>query len=107
MREYSEEYKRDLKDDYEYLTQLVKEISKQPKPYTEEEERILSDFDDVQNEYWEVFGGAPKKESFIGSFFNKIKEKRKLPASQRKPIYCNNVIQIKRVINLDDYTKLR
>lgn len=103
---YSDEYKADLKEEYEYLKALYERVMREAGngPYTEEEELIIADYNDVCTEYEEVFNGKPH---YKVPLLEKIHKKRELPASKREPIYCDTVIQNKRQVDLQEYVKIR
>lgn len=102
---YSDEYKQNLKADYEMLTELYEKVIKQAGngPYNEEEESIIADYNDVVREYNEVFKGVPYHKAPV---LNKIRAKKELPASKRKPIYCDNYKYDIRNIDLSLYTQI-
>lgn len=104
-KNYSVEYKENLKADYEMLSELYKKVMKQAGngPYNEEEECIISDYNDVVREYNEVFNGEPY---YKAPPLNKIREKRELPACKRQPIYCDNCTYQVREIDLSAYTRI-
>ena len=102
---YSNEYKEDLKEEYKYLKGLYDRVLREAGdgPYTEEEELIISDYNEVCAEYEEVFKNKPH---YKVPLLEKAYKKKELPASKREPVYCDTAIQEKRVINLEDYVKL-
>lgn len=102
MKEYSSEYKKELKTDYENLKVFYNQVMKRAGdgPYNDEELCIIRDFRDVCKEYEEVFENKPPHKA---SFLNKIHEKRKLPASKREPVYCDSCVADKRTIDWSQY----
>lgn len=90
MRQYSDEYKESLANEFVELHELYNKVIAQAGegPYNEEEQQIISDYEDVCEEYEEVFNKKPK---YKIPFFQKIYSKRELPASKREPAYCDNI----------------
>lgn len=102
---YSSEYKDDLRDEYKYLKELYDRVMREAGdgPYTEEEELIIADYNEVCSEYEEVFKG---KAHYKVPLLEKVYKKRELPASKREPVYCDTAVQVKRAVDLTEYVKL-
>lgn len=62
MQQYSEEYKESLASEFMELHELYNKVIEQAGegPYNEEEQQIISDYEDVCEEYEEVFNKKPK-----------------------------------------------
>lgn len=62
MRQYSDEYKESLANEFVELHELYNKVIAQAGegPYNEEEQQIISDYEDVCEEYEEVFNKKPK-----------------------------------------------
>lgn len=103
MQGYSKEYKEALQNEYDTIKVLYDEVLKQAGngPYNIEEKQILSDYEDICEEYDMVF--ATNKSGKLRIFKRHEKE---IPASKRPPIYCDNCVYEKREIIASDYVQL-
>jgi hypothetical protein len=104
MLKYSEEYKNNLQYDYDNLCALRELVLERAGagPYNDEELLILADYEDVCKEYRKVF---ENKKSSV-PLFEKIKSKRRLPASKREPVYCDTCVQNLRHLDALDYVRI-
>jgi len=81
VQQYSEEYKESLASEFMELHELYNKVIEQAGegPYNEEEQQIISDYEDVCEEYEEVFNKKPK---YKIPFFQKIYRRSSLPVKE-------------------------